>query len=131
MELFHKMRSCSSVRLRTKLVAILSKNLHSLQEVSKDILDRRKIPTVLLLVVKSHGSTQCTSIQAFTSVQAFNSHSLNLHFVQKITVVLPRIQEHVQPMYDLTMLNSAVSSAQHQITSRYLTFKNMYYLCLI
>ena len=28
------------------------------------------------------------------------------------------IQEHVLPLHDLTMLNSAVSSAQHQITLR-------------
>jgi hypothetical protein len=26
------------------------------------------------------------------------------------------IEEHVLPLYDLTMLNSAVSSVQHQIT---------------
>ena len=29
-----------------------------------------------------------------------------------------RIQEHVLPLYDLTMLNSAVSFVQHQITLR-------------
>jgi hypothetical protein len=28
------------------------------------------------------------------------------------------IQEHVLPLHDLTMLNSAVSSVQHQITLR-------------
>jgi hypothetical protein len=31
---------------------------------------------------------------------------------------IARIEEHVLPLYDLTMLNSAVSSIQHQITLR-------------
>ena len=43
----------------------------------------------------------------------------------------PGIQEHVLPVYDLTMLNSAVSSVQHQITLTLLIFKNTYYLCMI
>ena len=29
---------------------------------------------------------------------------------------IAHIQEHVLPLHDLTMLNSAVSSVQHQIT---------------
>ena len=40
-------------------------------------------------------------------------------------------QEHALPLHHLTMLNSAVSSVQHQITLRLLTLKNMYYLLLI
>jgi hypothetical protein len=41
------------------------------------------------------------------------------------------IEEHVLALHDLTMLDSAVSSVQHQITLRWLTLKNMYYLCMI
>jgi hypothetical protein len=39
--------------------------------------------------------------------------------------ILNHIQEHALQLHDLTMLNSAVSSV-HQITLRWLTFKNMY-----
>ena len=35
------------------------------------------------------------------------------------------------PQNDLTMLNLTVSSVQLKIALRQLTFKNMYYLCMI
>ena len=43
---------------------------------------------------------------------------------------IAHIQEHVLPLHDLTMLNSTVSSVQHQITLRQLTFKNMLHTSL-
>jgi hypothetical protein len=38
--------------------------------------------------------------------------------VEKITLPCPHSKHTVLPLYDLTMLNSAVSSLQHQITLR-------------
>jgi hypothetical protein len=45
-------------------------------------------------------------------VDAIHMSSVQDHFR------VARIQEHVLPLHDLTMLNSAVSSVQHQITLR-------------
>ena len=51
-------------------------------------------------------------VQVIIAVHFHETFSTSDHFK------IARIQEHVLPLHDLTMLNSAVSSVQHHITLR-------------
>ena len=53
-------------------------------------------------------------------------YTLHILYNVRLGSEIAHIQEHAR---DLTMLNSAVSFVQHQITL--ITFKNMYYLRVI
>ena len=76
-------------------------------------------------------SLSCTTLVVAWNLVEYMDSAVSEFCTASDHFKIAHTQEHVLPLHDLTMLNSAVSSVQHQITLRLLTFKNMYYLCMI